>query len=193
VQTTIEQFGRVDVLVNNAGVSPGKLIDQVADEDMQRVLDVNLLAPARLTSAVVPQMKKQGSGIIINIGSVAGEVATSNMYAASKFGLRGLNDALRRELRHDRIAVVLIAPGFIRTAMTTGLGLPMPGPQVIAQAVACAIRQPRRKLVVPWYYQLAMFVAKVVPSFADAVLGSTMYQRNYRNRKHIGQTQSNQK
>jgi hypothetical protein len=64
---------------------------------------------------------------------------------------------------------------------------------VIAKAVLSAIRQPRRKLVVPWYYQPAMLLANLVPSFTDAILGSNAYQRNYRNRKQIAQTQSSQK
>jgi short-subunit dehydrogenase len=120
--------------------------------------------------------------VIINIGSVAGEVATSTLYSASKFGLRGFNDALRRELRHDNIDVVLISPGFIRTTMTSDVKVPMPGPDVVAQAVVSAIRRPRRKIIVPWPYRLLTVAAKV-PWLADLVLGGNAVQRGYRNRK----------
>ncbi len=192
VQTTLDTYGRIDVLVNNAGISPGQPIAELTDAELQRVFDVNLLAPARLVSAVVPHMRRQGGGLIVNIGSVAGEIATNSVYAATKFGLRGLNDALRRELRHDNITLVLIAPGFIRTAMTAGASFPMPGPEIVAQAVAAAIRRPRRKIVVPWFYQLVMLIGKLLPGLADVVLGSTFYQRSYRQRKHIADEQRSQ-
>lgn len=187
VRTTLESFGRIDVLVNNAGLSPGKPIDAIEDERMSQVIAVNLLGPMRLANAVVPQMRRQGGGVIINIGSVAGEIAPTSVYAASKFGLRGLNDGMRRELRRDKINVVLIAPGLIRTRMTTGAKIPMPGPEVIARAVASAIRRPRRKIVVPWYYRPLMFVAKLWPWIADAVIGSNAYQSSYRKRKRIAE------
>ena len=192
VQATLDRYGRIDVLINNAGVSPGKTIDELTDAELQRVFDVNLLAPARLVSAVAPHMRRQGGGLIVNIGSVAGEIATNSVYAATKFGLRGLNDALRRELRRDNIELVLIAPGFIRTAMTMGNKIPMPGPEVVAQAIASAIRQPRRKIVVPWIYKLVILISKLLPGLADVVLGSTVYQRRYRQRKQIADGQRSQ-
>jgi NAD(P)-dependent dehydrogenase (short-subunit alcohol dehydrogenase family) len=193
VQTTIDRYGRVDVLVNNAGASPGKPIDELDDAEIRRIYDVNLLGPTRLISLVVPHMKRQGGGTIVNIGSVAGEVATSNIYAASKFGVRGLNDAARRELRHDNIKVVLVSPGFVRTAMTYGNKLPMPGPEVIARAVARGIERPRRKIVAPWPYIPIIFVSKLFPAAADLVLGSRRFQRSYRKRKQLAAAQAQTK
>jgi NAD(P)-dependent dehydrogenase (short-subunit alcohol dehydrogenase family) len=182
VQTTVAAFGRVDVLINNAGIGGNTALGDSDDELIRRVIDVNLIAPARCVQAVLPHMRQAGQGVIVNIGSVAGEVATSTLYSASKFGLRGFNDALRRELRHDNIDVVLIAPGFIRTDMTSDVKVPMPGPEVVAQAVTSAIRRPRRKLIVPWPYRLFTVAAKV-PWLADLVLGGNAVQRGYRNRK----------
>jgi short-subunit dehydrogenase len=121
--------------------------------------------------------------VIINIGSVAGELATSTLYSATKFGLRGFNDALRRELKQDNIDVVLIAPGFIRTNMTTEVKVPMPGPDVVAHAVAQAIRRPRRKIIVPWPYRILALLGKLLPGVADAIMGGSAFQRGYRNRK----------
>jgi NAD(P)-dependent dehydrogenase (short-subunit alcohol dehydrogenase family) len=129
IEAAIAAFGRVDVLINNAGINVGSTIGGSSDADLERIVDVNLLAPARCVHATLPHMRRQGGGLIVNIGSVAGEVATSPMYGATKFGLRGFSDGLRRELRRDHIGVVLIAPGFIRTPMTSGLRLPMPGPE----------------------------------------------------------------
>jgi NAD(P)-dependent dehydrogenase (short-subunit alcohol dehydrogenase family) len=182
VRTTVDTFGRVDVLVNNAGIGGNTTIGDSDDELIRRVIDVNLVAPARCVQAVLPHMRQAGQGVIINIGSVAGEVATSTLYSASKFGLRGFNDALRRELRHDNINVVLISPGFIRTSMTSDVKVPMPGPEIVAQAVVSAILRPRRKIIVPWPYRLFTVAAKV-PWLADLVLGGDAVQRGYRNRK----------
>ena len=182
IATTVEAYGRVDVLINNAGINAGSTIATTSDETMQRVVDVNLLAPARCIHAVLPQMRRQGSGVIVNVGSVAGEVATTGLYAATKFGLRGLSDAVRRELRRDNIQVVLIAPGFIRTAMTTGVKLPMPGPEAVARVIAAAIRRPRRRIVVPWPYLPLAYIAKALPWLTDILLGSRAYQNNAQER-----------
>jgi len=181
VERTIEAYGRVDVLVNNAGVGGGSTMDD-GDEQMRRIIEVNLLAPARLVQVALPHMRRQGGGLIVNIGSVAGEVGVSGMYSGSKFGLRGLNDALRRELRGDNIGVALIEPGFIRTAMTEGLRLPIPGPVVVARAIAAAIERPRRKVIVPWYYRPPMLVATLFPGLADRLIGSRPMQRRYHER-----------
>ena len=182
VQKTLETYGRVDVLVNNAGIGLGSSVSDSDDVAMQQIIDVNLLAPARCIQAVLPYMRRQGGGVIVNIGSVAGEVASSGLYAATKFGLRGLSDALRRELRRDNIAVVLIAPGFIRTPMTEGVKLPMPGPETVARAVVKAIQHPRRRIIVPWFYAPPVYMAKLLPGLVDWVTSSGPVQRYYRER-----------
>ncbi len=183
VQTTVNTFGHVDILVNNAGIGGNTAISGGDDAMIERVIAVNLTGPARCVQAVLPHMRRQGGGVIVNIGSVAGELATSTLYSATKFGLRGFNDALRRELKRDNIDVVLIAPGFIRTNMTTEVKVPMPGPDVVAQAVAHAIRRPRRKIIVPWPYRILALLGKLLPGVADAVIGGSAFQRGYRNRK----------
>jgi short-subunit dehydrogenase len=182
IQTAIEEYGRVDVLINNAGVGGGSSIND-DDERMEEILITNVLAPARCVQVVLPQMRKQGRGLIINIGSVAGEIGTSGVYSASKFGIRGFNDALRREVRRDKIAVVLIEPGFIRTEMTDGVKLPMPGPEVMANAIVRAIERPRRKMIVPWYYGPIVVFANLFPGLVDVILGSGEAQRRYQERR----------
>jgi short-subunit dehydrogenase len=111
-----------------------------------------------------------------------GEIGVSALYSGTKIGVRGLSDALRRELRRDHIAVVLIEPGFIRTEMTAGMPLPLPGPDVVAHAVAGAIRSPRRTIIVPWYYVPLALVAKLLPGPVDWLVGSGLFQRLYRRR-----------
>jgi NAD(P)-dependent dehydrogenase (short-subunit alcohol dehydrogenase family) len=182
VATAVEKYGRVDVLINNAGISAGSSIADSSDETLQRIVDVNLLAPARCIQSVLPHMRRQGQGLIVNVGSVAGEVATSGLYAATKFGLRGLSDAFRRELRRDGIGVVLIVPGFIRTPMTVGVKVPMPGPEAVARAIAGAIQRPRRRIVVPWPYLPLAYIAKALPWLVDILLGSRAFQNHARER-----------
>lgn len=188
VAAAVEAFGRVDVLVNNAGINRGYTLATGDDAALREIVDINLLAPARLTRAVLPHMRAVGGGIVVNIGSIAGEVATNSLYSATKFGLRGLTDALRREHRADRIRFVLVAPGFIRTPLTAGLGLPMPGPEAVAYAVAAAIVRPRRRVVIPWPYGPLMYLAKALPWLADAIIGSRRFQKSYRERKKQFQT-----
>jgi NAD(P)-dependent dehydrogenase (short-subunit alcohol dehydrogenase family) len=176
VQVTTETFGRIDLLINNAGVGGGSSIFD-RDEAMQQLVAVNLLAPARLVQAALPSMRQSSGGMIINIGSVVGEVGMGGMYAATKFGLRGLSEAMRRELRQDNIAVVLIELGFIRTPMSTDFKGPMPGPEVVARAIARAIRRPRRTIIVPWPYRLLVYTGKLFPGLTDRLFGSTALRR----------------
>ena len=192
VAAAVHRFGRVDVLVNNAGINRGYTLETGDDDALREIVDINLLGPARLTRAALPHLRAAGGGIVVNIGSIAGEVATNSLYSATKFGLRGLTDALRREHRADRISFVLVEPGFIRTPLTQGLKLPMPGPEAVAHAVAAAIVRPRRRVVIPWPYAPLMYLAKALPWLADAIIGSARFQRSYRNRKKQFQTPRSQ-
>jgi NAD(P)-dependent dehydrogenase (short-subunit alcohol dehydrogenase family) len=169
VRQTLAAYGRIDALVNNAGVAAGFSI--LADSGvLDRTIAVNLLAPAHLMRAVIPTMLQQGGGSIVNIGSIAGEIGVGAMYAASKFGLRGLNDAVRREFLGRGIRVTLIEPGYIRTAMTKKRTQRMPGPEVVANAVLHALERPRRKMIVPWYYQVPRLLVFLLPRTADRVI-----------------------
>ncbi len=175
VKQTIEMYGRIDVFINNAGVSIGSAIADSDDAAMQQIVDVNLLAPARCIQSVLPHMRQRRRGMIINVGSVFGEVGTSGLYSATKFGLRGLNDSLRGRLRRDNIDVVLIEPGIIRTAMTSGVRVPMPGPDTVAHAIAHAIQHPRRRVVVPWMYTPLIYLARMLPGVTDRLIGTGVF------------------
>ena len=119
VGTTMHKFGRIDVLVNNAGVVTGGRIDEIDREDIGRMVGVNVWAPLRLTQLVVPHMREVKRGTIINISSVAGRVGVPYYatYSASKFAMRGFSEALRRELRPDGIHVMAVYPGGTATDM----------------------------------------------------------------------------
>jgi len=112
-------LGRVDLLVNNAGYSPGAAIEQFSRQELRHIFDVNLLSALQLIGAVTPQMRAQGGGRIINLGSVAGIVPAplAIPYAATKIGLHAATDALRLELGRFGITLSLVIPGFVDTAV----------------------------------------------------------------------------
>jgi short-subunit dehydrogenase len=140
-----------------------------------QTIDVNLLAPIRLMRAVVPIMREQGSGAIVNIGSVAGEIGLGGVYSATKFGLRGMSDSVRRELVGTGIGVTLIEPGFIDTGFNSRRNLP--GPEIVAAAIERALRRPRRRMVVPWKYRAAMVLAGALPPLVDRLYAGKAAER----------------
>ncbi len=170
VTTTLRLLGRIDVLFNNAGVGDDQPVGVVDDAALARLMDINLFGPIRVTRAVLPHMRTRRSGHIITTGSVASFIATPGIYSVSKFGVRAMTDALRRELRGDGIHVSLLAPGFIRTDMTAGLKIPMPGPALVARVLVGLIERPRRLAVVPGFYRPLIWLAELWPWFADIIM-----------------------
>jgi 3-oxoacyl-[acyl-carrier protein] reductase len=122
-ETILNDFGRCDVLVNNAGVTRDTLIMHMSSEDWDLVLDTNLKGAFNFCRAVLRPMVKQRKGRIINIGSVSGLIGLAGQanYSASKAGLIGLTKTLARELASRNITANLVAPGFIETDMTSVL------------------------------------------------------------------------
>ncbi|WP_048075727.1 SDR family NAD(P)-dependent oxidoreductase [Haloquadratum walsbyi] len=120
VDQTVDAFGQVDILINNAGVM---LLEEVQDADtdnFQQMVDVNLSGLMKLTHAVLPIMQEHGSGHIINISSVAGRKSFpgSSVYSATKFGVNGFSEGLRQEVTGEGdIRVTLIEPGFVDTEL----------------------------------------------------------------------------
>jgi NAD(P)-dependent dehydrogenase (short-subunit alcohol dehydrogenase family) len=177
VNATIDAFESIDILANVAGTSSAPSLADNSDADLERVVVVNLLGCARMIHAVLPVMKLQRRGAIINIGSVAGEGGVMGIYSASKFGLRGLNDSVRREVASWNIGVTLIEPGFVRSQLNHALGDRLPSPNVVARAIVRAAVRPRRRVIVPWYYAIAVAFAKAFPGLIDLVFGDPRIQR----------------
>lgn len=123
IDSVKERFGRVDILINNAGVTRDGLILRMKDDDWDTVLDVNLKGAFLCTRAVAKLMTRQRSGRIINISSVVGQMGNAGQanYGASKAGLHGLTRSTARELAKRQITVNAVAPGFIQTDMTDSL------------------------------------------------------------------------
>ena len=176
VAKAVAEFGRIDILANIAGVGSSPSLCDSSDEEIERVIAVNLLGPARLIHAVLPVMKAQHRGWIVNVGSIAGEVGVMGMYTASKFGLRGLTDSVRREVRSENISVTLIQPGFVRTSMNAAMGDRLPGPEIVANAIVQAVKRRKRDRIVPSSYLLPVYLAKLFPGLTDLVFGNARIQ-----------------
>ena len=120
VENVEKEFGKIDVLVNNAGITKDGLIMRMKKEDFESVIDVNLTGTFNVTRNVIPYMIKQKSGRIINISSVVGVAGNAGQtnYSASKAGIIGFTKSLAKEVASRNILVNAIAPGFINTDMT---------------------------------------------------------------------------
>ena len=120
VQEVIEEYGQIDVLVNNAGITKDTLLRRMKKEDFESVIDVNLVGTFNVTKNVISHMMKARSGRIINISSVVGVSGNAGQtnYSASKAGMIGFTKSLAKEVASRNILVNAVAPGFIVTSMT---------------------------------------------------------------------------
>ena len=124
IDTAVETFGQVDILVCNAGITRDNLLMRMSDEEFQKVIDTNLKGTFHCMRAVIRPMMKKRRGRIISISSVVGLIGNAGQinYAASKAGVIGMTRSLAREVASRGITVNAVAPGFIRTDMTDVLG-----------------------------------------------------------------------
>ena len=121
ISQTISKFNSIDILINNAGMGYFSDVDKVDMAIFQKMLQLNLFGAALLTKFVVPSMKKQKSGLIINIVSNSGKTAFAKgeFYSATKFGLMGFSQGIRNELKEYGIKVCTICPGMVKTEFFT--------------------------------------------------------------------------
>ena len=123
VTQTLGRFGRLDILVNSAGIIDAGGVENAVTEQYRRVLDINLMASLYTSRAVIGPMRAQGGGDIINISSIAGRRAAAlfNAYSASKFALTAMTEALRQEVARHGIRVCIIEPGATTTEVSAGV------------------------------------------------------------------------
>lgn len=160
VAAAVERFGRLDVLVANAGIGMYGGIEDAEDDALQQMIDVNLTGTVWSVRAAVPQMRAQGGGDIIIVASVAGSRGDANeaVYAATKHGQVGLAGALDRELRREGIRVTALCPAGVTTEFALGAGRTEGDPVLedflrpedIAFQVLTVLRQPRRMRTTSW-------------------------------------------
>jgi NADP-dependent 3-hydroxy acid dehydrogenase YdfG len=117
VRAAVKGFGRVDVLVNNAGYGMVGAVEESAEGEYRPMFETNVFGLIKVTQAVLPQMRKQGSGHVVNLSSIGGLVATPGfgLYNATKFAVEGLSEALAQELKPLGIGVTIVEPGPFRT------------------------------------------------------------------------------
>ena len=120
IESAIKEFGKIDVLINNAGITKDMLLARMKEEDFKQVIDVNLVGTFNMTKNVISYMMKARSGRIINISSVVGIAGNAGQtnYSASKAGIIGFTKSLAKEVASRNILVNAVAPGFIETNMT---------------------------------------------------------------------------
>ncbi|MFN2385847.1 MAG: SDR family NAD(P)-dependent oxidoreductase [Thermoanaerobaculia bacterium] len=153
VRFAAEQAGRLDVLVNNAGIGETERVDRMDPETFRAIIETNLYGPFYALRAAAPIMLEHGGGFVINIASLAAvnPIPGGAAYNASKFGLLGFSEASMLDLRHEGIRVAAILPGSVATEMQGDLGRGGPGdwmlsPDDVAEAVIALLRFPDRAL-----------------------------------------------
>jgi NAD(P)-dependent dehydrogenase (short-subunit alcohol dehydrogenase family) len=149
VQRVIDRFGRIDVLINNAGVGSAGAAEESSVAQAQRVFDINVFGVMRMTKAVLPHMRAQGAGRIINVSSVLGFLPApyGAVYAATKHAIEGYSESLDHEVREYGVRVLLVEPAYTRTGFDANVvqpDAPLPiyeqqrhvADQIIAAAIA---------------------------------------------------------
>ena len=182
---TLHHFKRVDIWINNAGHG---LVDSVADADMSachELFETNFFGALSAMQAVVPVMRQQGGGTIINISSVAGHIPVpfQALYCASKFALNAIGKAARIELRRDGIHVLTVCPGYVRTPFAQnavrGKDVKQVRPESIrgisADRVAAATLQGylkrKREVIVPWTMHIPVKLYQFFPGLVERTMG----------------------
>ncbi len=183
VEKTLSAYGRIDVLINNAGVGLYAPATGVTRELFFRLIDVNVYAPLALAQLVLPLMRAQQSGSIVTIGSVAGSVALpwTAGYSASKAALHAIHDSLRREVRNTPVHLMKVAPGIVDTDFRAHVLVGEAPPAVqkirrvvsaeeVARAILRGIRNRRKTVYVPRVGALFALMGNVAPGLMDRYL-----------------------
>jgi short-subunit dehydrogenase len=195
IKKTLYEFGRIDVLVNNAGFHARGNVESVAAEDLARTIDVNLRAPIVLMRLVLPHIREAGGGAIVNVASLAGRtpVPGSAAYSASKFGLRAFTFSLDEEIRDPRIKLAVVSPGPISTQFiladidkTSDLTFsqPMSSAEEVAQAILDLCGNKQRELAMPVISGLLTTVSYLMP-WVGRALRATLERRGSRVKKEL--------
>lgn len=154
-QATAKQYGKIDVLINNAGIMPLSKLDQLLVEEWDRTIDINIKGVLYGIAAVLPQMQQAQSGHIVNLSSVAGHrvFPSGAVYCATKHAVRAISEGLRQEVG-EHIRCTIISPGAVATELTNSISDPAASqsidqvyqvaiqPEAIAQAIVYALEQP---------------------------------------------------
>ena len=182
VEHVLNQWGGLDVLVNNAGVSAHGRFADGDESTLRRVMEVNFFATAELTRLLAPLLRAGQDPLIVNVASILGHRAIphNSEYCASKFALRGWSESLRAELSRDRIGVLVVSPGTIDTEFfdhliadqadtpwATQKGI---SPEAVARQIVRAIRRRRHEIYPNWRGRFLGMINRLFPRFVDRVM-----------------------
>ncbi|MFT5140670.1 MAG: short-subunit dehydrogenase [Rhodothermales bacterium] len=180
VNWVLSEFNGLDALVQCAGLMAFGLHDTQSDEQIERLIRINLVAPMQLSRALIPHLEKGVQPVIVNLGSVFGHIGFPgfSLYSASKFGLHGYTEALRRELADGPIRVAWVSPRATQTALNAGvveklnteLKVNTDSPETVAAEVIKAISQAARDKVLGFPEKLFARINQVFPSLVDGSL-----------------------
>lgn len=183
VMGCVERFGRLDVLVNNAGVGLFAAVEESSEQDLDRIMAVNFKGVVNGVQAALPVMRRQGHGHIINVASTAGRRGSPYVgaYCASKFAVVGLTESLRTELLGSGIRVSLVCPGATRTSFFDvairrrdrheGLVGPVESAEDVARRIVRLIRHPKAENVAQPIRRKLFFILNILaPSLVDRLL-----------------------
>ena len=182
VAEAVSAFGRVDVLVNNAGLGHHSLLAETSMADLQTIMATNVIGLLSVTQAAVAQMKQQGSGQIVNVSSILGQrpLPHSVFYAASKTAVNFISRGLRLELRPHRIIVTTVYPGLTATEFGQArlgrkginrFGLKGVPPTKVARTIVKAIDKGKTEVYISWYDWLFAHLNRLFPGTIDWVMG----------------------
>ncbi len=168
----------IDVLINNAGVGQFDLFEQMTEEKISQIININLTSTLLLTQALLPILQRQNKAQIVNIGSTFGSIGFPgfSVYSASKFGIRGFSEALRRELMDSDVNVQYFAPRATKTAinnahvdaMNKELGSAMDDPAEVAKQLLSFIQTQNRQCFVGWPEKLFVRLNGLLPGLVES-------------------------
>ena len=188
VSATVARFGRIDALVNDAGRGLLGAVEEVSDAEARAVFDVNVFGLLTVTRAVLPVMREQGAGTIINISSSGGFVGRAGwgVYCATKFALNAIGKTARMELASTGVKVMTVCPGYIETNFSKNV---VRGSQAnkfdpgarkggtadqVARATLEGYLKGKREVVVPWFYQIAIKFYQLIPSVVEGFMSKRL-------------------
>jgi len=179
----VMELGRLDLLVNNAGRLAAGPLSELDDESLEGLAAVNLVAPIALARDLLPALRLSGAPRIVNIGSILGDIGHPLFvgYCATKFGLRGASDALRRELAAEGVGVTYAAPRSLRTeasvqiaAATAGFAMAQDDPGRVAAQIVSGIESDRARIYARGPERLFVALQRTLPGVVDMALGAAM-------------------
>lgn len=178
---TVAALGKVNVLINNAGVVSGAPFEELTERQIRRTFEVNVLSLFWTTKAFLPELKRQRRAAVVTVASAAGIVAVARQtdYAASKFAAVGFTNSLRAELKKagSHIRTLVVCPYYIDTGMFEGvttkfpLLLPILKEEKVADRIVEAVAKGRERLIMPPFAAVAGLVAALPPKIADPIYG----------------------